>query len=131
MQLMDFGDKEWTTMAKIRIHNMMFYGFHGVYEYEREQGQKFYVDVEVETKTDDMADTDDIKDGVDPAAVYDIVKDVVENTRFQLLGALSAHVGIYSGDRQFINASSSHGVSVASLDSSYWGACYIGARRVL
>ncbi|MBP8597876.1 MAG: dihydroneopterin aldolase [Selenomonas sp.] len=80
-------------MAKIRIHNMMFYGFHGVYEYEREQGQKFYVDVEVETKTDDMADTDDIKDGVDPAAVYDIVKDVVENTRFQLLGALSAHVG--------------------------------------
>ncbi|MBQ3971601.1 MAG: dihydroneopterin aldolase, partial [Selenomonadaceae bacterium] len=35
-------------MAKIRIHNMMFYGFHGIYEYEREQGQKFYIDVEVE-----------------------------------------------------------------------------------
>ena len=80
-------------MAKVRIHNMMFYGFHGVYEYEREQGQKFYVDVEVETKNDDMAATDDIKDGVDPASVYDIVKDVVENKRFQLLGALSAHVG--------------------------------------
>ena len=43
----------------------------------------------------------------------------------------ASHVGIYLGDRQFINASSSHGVSVASLDSSYWGACYIGARRVL
>jgi dihydroneopterin aldolase len=37
-----------TTMAKVRILNMMFYGFHGVYEYEREQGQKFYIDVEIE-----------------------------------------------------------------------------------
>ena len=80
-------------MAKVRIHNMMFYGFHGVYEYEREQGQKFYLDVAVETKDDRMAETDDIKDGVDPAAVYDIDKDVVENKRFQMLGALSAHVG--------------------------------------
>ena len=55
-------------MAKVRIHNMMFYGFHGVYEYEREQGQKFYVDIEIETKDDRMAETDDVKDGVDPAA---------------------------------------------------------------
>ena len=80
-------------MAKVRIHNMMFYGFHGVYEYEREQGQKFYIDVEVETKDDKMAETDDVKGGVDPAAIYEIVKDVTENKRFQLLGALSAHIG--------------------------------------
>ena len=26
-------------VAKIRVHNMLFYGFHGIYEYEREQGQ--------------------------------------------------------------------------------------------
>lgn len=80
-------------MAKVRIHNMMFYGFHGVYEYEREQGQKFYIDIEIETKDDKMAETDDVKDGVDPASIYDIVKDVTENKRFQLLGALSAHIG--------------------------------------
>lgn len=80
-------------MTKVKIHNMMFYGFHGMYEYEREQGQKFYIDVEVDTKDDTVAETDKIEDGVDPASIYDIVRDVTENKRFQMLEALSAHIG--------------------------------------
>lgn len=42
-----------------------------------------------------------------------------------------SHVGIYLGNRQFVNASSSRGVVVDSLDSGYWSARYIGARRAL
>ncbi|MBR2215869.1 MAG: dihydroneopterin aldolase [Selenomonadaceae bacterium] len=80
-------------MAKVRIHNMMFYGFHGVYEYEREQGQKFFFDLEIELPDDAAIESDDLKDGVDTAAVYDIVKYATENKRFTLLEALSAHIG--------------------------------------
>ena len=41
-----------------------------------------------------------------------------------------SHVGIYIGDGQFINASSSKGVTVYAL-GTYWKSVYIGARRVL
>ena len=86
-------------MATIRIRNMMFYGFHGIYEYEREQGQKFFVDVELTTKDNHAADTDKAEDGVDSAHVYNFVRDVVENKRFSLLQSLATEV-----NRQLLKA---------------------------
>lgn len=41
-----------------------------------------------------------------------------------------SHVGIYLGDDKFISATSSRGVVVDSLASGYWGARYVGARRI-
>ena len=43
----------------------------------------------------------------------------------------ASHVGIYLGDNKFIHASSSRGIAVDSLGSSYWSSHYIGARRIL
>ena len=79
-------------MVKVRISNMMFYGFHGYYEYEREQGQKFFFDVEMVTDNDAAVSSDNLNDGVDTARVYDIVKEVTENQRFQLMAALAGHI---------------------------------------
>lgn len=83
-------------MVKISIHNMMFYGFHGYYEYEREQGQKFFFDVEMIVRDDDVK-AGIINDSVDTARVYDLLKDATENTRFQTL----AELGNYIADKLF------------------------------
>ncbi len=42
-----------------------------------------------------------------------------------------SHVGIYIGDGNFIHSSSSKGITITALDSSYWAPKYYGARRVL
>ncbi|WP_028552431.1 C40 family peptidase [Paenibacillus sp. UNC451MF] len=42
----------------------------------------------------------------------------------------TSHVGIYLGNGQFISATTSHGVHVDSLYSSYWGSRYIGAKSI-
>lgn len=79
-------------MAKIRLVNMMFYGFHGTYEYERELGQKYYFDVEVVTKDDGVIDNDDSDDMVHSTSIYATVKENVENKRFRHMRALAGHI---------------------------------------
>jgi len=41
-----------------------------------------------------------------------------------------SHVGIYVGEGRFIHASSRRGISLDSLDSSYYASRYLGARRI-
>ncbi|PJG86277.1 NlpC/P60 family protein [Conservatibacter flavescens] len=41
------------------------------------------------------------------------------------------HVGVYIGNGQFMHASSSQGVTISSLNESYWSRNYTQSRRVL
>lgn len=40
-----------------------------------------------------------------------------------------SHVGFYVGENKFVSATSSNGIQVVSLDSTYWSKYYMGAKR--
>jgi cell wall-associated NlpC family hydrolase len=46
-------------------------------------------------------------------------------------GLFQKHVGIYYGDRQFMHASTSQGVTLSSLSAAYWEENVWQARRIL
>ncbi|MGL5513480.1 MAG: dihydroneopterin aldolase [Sporomusa sp.] len=74
---------------RISLKNMVFYGFHGVYDFERQLGQRFYIDLEMKADLDQAGRSDQLAETVDYVAVYNQTKEIVENNQFQLLEALS------------------------------------------
>ena len=50
---------------------------------------------------------------------------------FNTTGEVPSHVGIYLGDGLFAHASVSAGITISSLESSYYKKRYVGARRIV
>ena len=63
---------------KIQLEGMIFYGFHGIDPAERELGQRFVVDLEVERDLSEAGASDDPADTVNYSKMYRIVKEVIE-----------------------------------------------------
>ncbi len=65
-------------MDRIILRGMRFHGRHGVYAWERDVGQPFLVDLELDVDLGAAGRSDRLGDTVDYSAVYARVRDVVE-----------------------------------------------------
>ena len=73
----------------IELAGLELFGYHGVLEEERENGQQFWFDLELEVG--EWGANDRIEDAVDYRLVVDAVREVNEQ-RFELLEALASTV---------------------------------------
>lgn len=65
-------------MGLIKIENMEFYSYHGHFREEQIVGNKFLVDLTVETEMTRAQESDNLEDAVDYQKVYRIVKKEME-----------------------------------------------------
>ena len=79
-------------LDRIALSGMKFYGYHGCLNEEREQGQDFYVDVTLSLSLHSAGKSDELKNTVNYASVFEIVKSVVEGQRFHLIEAIAEHI---------------------------------------
>lgn len=79
-------------MDRIILKNLAFYGYHGARAEENQLGQRFYLDITLHTDLKTAGERDNLADTVNYGEVYQCVKLVVENRRYQLLEALAEAV---------------------------------------
>ena len=65
-------------MGLIQIENMEFYSFHGHFKEERIVGNKFIVDLTIETDMKHPMKSDNLADAINYQRVYEIVKQQME-----------------------------------------------------
>ncbi len=70
---------------KIFLNEMVFYGYHGVHAEERVLGQRFIVNITVETDSKSDIEIAHLKDTVDYTEIYAEVKNIMEKKQFHLL----------------------------------------------
>ncbi len=84
---------------RIRLHNIIVYGSHGVTEAERAIGRPFEVDVELGLDLTTAGDTDDLGTTIDYGAVCHVVQRVNDAGPYLLLEAFASRIAkdIFSG----------------------------------
>lgn len=79
-------------MDRIELSGMEFFGCHGCFAEEREKGQKFIVDAVLYIDLREAGQTDDLRQSVDYAAVFDDVRDIVEGEAKNLIEAVAEEI---------------------------------------
>ncbi|MEY4037395.1 MAG: hypothetical protein RL201_776, partial [Actinomycetota bacterium] len=76
----------------IRITGIKGFGYHGVFESERANGQDFYVDVELEVDLTRASVSDDVNDTINYAEVIDLVIEEITSNPVSLIEKLAGRI---------------------------------------
>lgn len=76
----------------ISLHGLREFGFHGVFDFEKEQGQEFVVDVDIDTDFSAAVATDTIDSTVNYADIAAIAVEGITQQRFDLIETLADYI---------------------------------------
>lgn len=71
-------------MGIIEIEGMEFYAYHGHFKQEQVVGNKFLVNISIETDCDKAGVSDNLQDALDYQKVYHLIKEEMEENSFLL-----------------------------------------------
>jgi len=74
------------------LEGMSFYGHHGETEAERTVGNRFHVDVEIRIDLSAAGRSDDIAETLDYAHAFVLIREIVEEQRYNLIEAVAAQI---------------------------------------
>lgn len=81
-----------SSLDIIRLHNAVFYAYHGVLSDEQNLGGKFEVDVDLHCDLSRGAKSDSLKQTIDYERVYDSIKQLVLGKKHYLIESLAGTI---------------------------------------
>lgn len=81
-------------MDKIYVNGMQFYGYHGVFPEETKLGQRFIVDLVVETDLRSAGSSDDLTESINYGELYKLCQSVVEGKPYKLIEAVAEQIAL-------------------------------------
>ena len=81
-----------STVDKIILNQMEFYGYHGVFKEETKLGQRFIVDLQAEVDLAKAGATDDLQYSVNYGQLFFDVKEIVEGEPYKLIEAVAENI---------------------------------------
>ncbi|NKB71786.1 MAG: dihydroneopterin aldolase [Candidatus Latescibacteria bacterium] len=76
----------------LRLRNMRFFAYHGLFPEERTLGQHFEVDLELFADLTAAGQSDDLTQSYDYVRIYQLIEETVEGRQFHLVEALAEHI---------------------------------------
>ena len=76
-------------IGKIRINNMAFNTYNGVFAEEKKLGQKIEIDCEMDYPIETMVKTDELEETVSYADVYETIAEFVAHHNYNLIESLA------------------------------------------
>lgn len=71
---------------------MVFYGYHGTADEEKELGGKFEVDLDLKTDLRKAVKSDNINDTINYVEIYKLVKQIVTQSNYHLIESLAGNI---------------------------------------
>ena len=84
-------------MDVLRLQNLRFYGYHGLFAEENQLGQRFEVDIEVHRDLGPAGRSDDLTLTVDYPSLIKVVEGVVTGRPYRLLEGLAEAIAAQIG----------------------------------
>ncbi|MCP8971157.1 dihydroneopterin aldolase [Ectobacillus ponti] len=79
-------------MDKIYVHDMEFYGYHGLFAEETKLGQRFRVDLSVELDLKLAGTTDDLQYSVNYGELYHLCEGIVQGKPYKLVESVAEKI---------------------------------------
>jgi dihydroneopterin aldolase len=77
---------------KISIKGIKGFGYHGVFDFEKRDGQDFFVDLDIDVDLGRASRSDVLTDSVDYSLLTAIAKEAIEKLQFDLIERLAGFI---------------------------------------